>query len=296
VKRVATIGSLIAAGCLLVSVPELVLMATRAQEPAGSGAGRALVPWVECNTAAHVENTVAGLLVWRRTVDTAIVSTTPGGAELLKRVRDAAPGIRLVPGLKTFRLLPDFDDADGWRRVGEEVKAIRSDLGGDAFLFEHEHAVRGLWGDDGFEPQTLDLDAFRAALVAADLPAGVTYYWYPSVPSRSGQVQALARTLCVIVADVLGDVVWIDNASVNGPLAAAYEPSVRAGQMIRGLGRSAGLLYFYGPGSAWWDDVELMAALERGHEGYGTLLIYTGQTRFAEAARSLSDVWARNGR
>jgi hypothetical protein len=257
-----------------------------------------IMPWVECNLPKHLDNTIAGLRTWGTMFDTAIVSTTPGNAGLLERVKAAVPGVRIIPGMKTFTILEDFDSAEDWRQVRDEIVAAMNAVGEKAVIFENEWAIRGIWGDRDFEPQDLDLEQLEAAMRAADFPPGVTYYWYPSVPSRDKRIQDLAESIVSVAQKVLGNVVLVDNASVNGPGAERSGSNIRAGEAIASLadGKIAAILYCYGPGSSWWQDEQLPDAIKLAHETHrlNTLILYPGQDRWAEAALTITGILERS--
>lgn len=256
------------------------------------------MPWVECNLPRQLDNTIAGLKIWGTLFDTAIVSTTPGNADLLKRIKSSVPGVRIIPGMKTFSILQDFDSAEEWQQVRAEIVAAMQAVGENTVIFENEWAVRGLWGDRDFEPQDLDLERLEAAMRAADFPSGVTYYWYPSVPSRDKRAQDLAESIVRVAQKVLGNVVLVDNASVNGPGAARSDSNVRAGEAIAALGdgKVAAILYCYGPDSPWWQDEQIPDAIKLAHQGHklNTLILYPGQDRWAEAAQRITGILERS--
>ncbi len=256
-----------------------------------------IFPWVECNSQDEelVARIVEGIRIWRRVTDTVIVTTTPGNFGLYRTIKrqfltlPALHDMRIIPGLKTVSLLGDeFDNMGAWERVAAEAWWMLLVLGATDFVFEHETAV-----DD--VDSLKDVVDLEAAITAAALPCPCQYWWYPSVRVRSEAEQALAARICYkahkVISTPTRPLIFIDNATLAGPArttGAHPDPrAIRAGERIRRIGPAVPLLYCYGPGSPWWQDVHLKRVIDV-YVQESRCILYPGQERWVEAAESIT--------
>ena len=250
-----------------------------------------IVPWIEVNTleSKAIDDAASGLLIWRNVTDTAIVSTVPGCADLYSQLRKKVPGMHIIPGIKTNACLKAFDSVPGWRIVADQVRAVCEAAGERRVVLENESALKEYWRGS----LDIDLDRLRDGL--GRLPQGIEIIWYPSMVGESSEVQQRAERLCRVAAEVL-DVRFTD-LSINGPRSVSYRWSKRGKRRLEKLARKATIpiLYFYGPGSRWWQDDQLFQPLELAGEGW--VIIYPGVKRWRRAADSISKILAeRNPR
>ena len=247
-----------------------------------------IIPWIEVNSPdpSGIDHAVEGLLVWKRVTDTAIVSTIPGLAGIYREFRRRVPQMRIIPGIKTNDALPQLDSVDGWRTVGQQIRAVCDASGQTIVVLENESASkRYVHGE-----YEIDLDRLRRGL--QQLPDGVEIIWYPSVTGASVAQQQRGEDLCRVVADVL-DVRFID-LSLNCPAAVRYKWSKLGRARLEKLARkpTIPMLYCYGPGSRWWMDEQIPDALT--HVKGGWVILYPGGKRWPEAARSITRILAES--
>jgi len=278
--------------------------AGRAEQPAprpNPAAKLKLIPWVECNWpqqpeqdapgVTQFERTVAGLLIWRQVTDTAIVGTTPGNADLYPELQKRLAGMRIIPGIKTMRLLRRFDSIADWALVAREVRRIQARTGTKVIVFDHERAVEAYVRGQ----QPLNFDNLRVAL--AQLPGDLEYIWYPSVfwfIARQPGHQRLVK-LCEVVQASLRKLRFVDHRYC-GRREVRFGRFINAGKAIDRIARqpTIPLLFFYGPRHQphiWWLDHQLEEALALVRDRWGPdaeVLIYPGRKRWVEAAQSLS--------
>jgi len=261
-----------------------------------------LTPWGECNwpdaltnttdpnSPTFFEHTVEGLKVWNSVTDTAIVTTMPGKADLYPRLRQAVPGMRIIPSLKTLELLADgFESGDGWARVADEVAAIiQLTPNAEQVLLENEEAVRPFIKGD----QMSDIARLGAGLL--QLPDDMVYLWYPSIWGNEAE-QGRCAEVCRVVEDVLPNVRFIDQRFQGQP--AVTDPSrAAADRRLMKIAKSPTLrmAYFYGPDHPhmfWRDDQihQALLQLRSGRTGPAEAVIYPGWRRWVEAAIALTE-------
>jgi len=290
-------GLLLAAYCVCAKEPTAddELAVTHASLPPGEPVQ--IVPWIEVNTLDERDtaNAVEGLLFWRRVTDTAIVSTVGGCSALYPRLRQRVPDMRIIPGLKTNDFLTQFDDLEGWRKVGREVKAICQAAVGDGpclVLLENESASR----DELAGREELDSGRLREGLkLAFPTDQSIEVIWYPSMVGETEKTQQCAERLCQAAADTLS--VRFTDLSMGGPKSLGNRWSKRGKQTLDRLAKkqTIPMLYFYGPGSRWWQDEQIKSALTligpppTKRSGGRWVIIYPGAKHWTKAARSISN-------
>ncbi len=247
-----------------------------------------IIPWIEVNagTTRAIDSAAAGLRRWMDVTDTAIVSTVRGGARIYPMLRDRVPGMRIIPGLKTNDLLKRFDSKKGWTAVVREIQAIRAAGGEDTVLLENESAIRA-YLDGAYE---IDAGLLKESLEL--IPKDLRIIWYPGVVGESEATQDRAELLCRAAQATL-DVRFTD-LSFSSPAAVRYRWSRLGRQRLERLAKAPliPLLYFYGPGSKWWQDEQFHEALD--HCGDNWVIIYPGAKRWRQAARILSKELVRS--
>ena len=254
-----------------------------------------ILPWVEVNYPKYDEVAIDGLTLWRGVASAAIVSTSPGRADLYPRLRERVPGLRVIPGLKTMALLPRFDSVEGWGRVSAEVAAFCKAAEESVVLLENEVAMKAYV--DGTE--VLDADKLRAGLSL--LPQGLRYLWYPSVFGTPAQQERNA-VVCEIVQAVFKENVRFLDQRYQGREAVRAPSRMAADRRLKGIATQATLpmVYFYGPAHprVWWRDEELGDALGHIQQGWGEgadVVIYPGVKRWKEASAVLTERLRRLG-
>ncbi|MFQ5590203.1 MAG: hypothetical protein ACE5HE_03475 [Phycisphaerae bacterium] len=168
----------------------------------GSGIPTAPVrlwPWLEVNTLAawREDQAVEGLLAWQKATDTAIISTRPGCAPLYANLRRRVPGMHIIPGLKTSKLLPRFDSVEGWKAVASEALLLCDAANEKRLVLEHEGALRGYWSGD----YEIDPDRLRRAL--ALLPHDIEYIWYPGFVGEKEELRRRQELVCRIANETI---------------------------------------------------------------------------------------------
>jgi len=254
-----------------------------------------LIPWVELNkaTPANVDSVVAGLVQWRVVTDRAFVSVVPGNASVYHELKKRVPDMRILPGLKTNDLLSQFDDVDGWGRIGKEMTAILSGSGEDHIVLENESAIRAYL--EGKQP--IHLPELRKGLQS--LPPNVHVIWYPSIVGESEEMQARAAAVCRIAVEVLS--VRFVDLSASGPKTLQSKWARLAKQQLSLISDRpvVPMLYFYGPGSRWWQDDQIGGALAAATTDFRDsvkqdalaehwIILYPGAKRWHEAAASIA--------
>jgi len=241
-----------------------------------------IVPWIEVNvvTTRAIDNAAAGLRRWKDVTDTAIVSTAPGGARIYPMLRDRVPSMRIIPGLKTNDLLKRFDSPVAWASVVRELRAIRAASGETTILLEHESAIRG-YLDGAYE---IDEGQLQESL--RQVPKDWEIIWYPGLVGESDAAQDRAALLCRAAQAVL--TVRFTDLSRSSPAAVGYRWSRMGKQRLARLAKepTIPLLYFYGPGSKWWQDDQLREALALCSDGW--VILYPGAKRWQRASQVLS--------
>jgi len=268
------VGILIGAGSRCVAGPE-------APPTESASLHSKLIPWVEVNTLdpVAIDRAVEGLLIWRQITDTAIVSTTPGRAELYRRLKQKVPDFQIVPGLKTHSVLDRFDSVEGWRTIAGDVSAFVEITGSWQVVLENETALKSYAHGN----QEMSLEHLRDGL--ALLPKNVRVVWYPSIYGQDAKTQQRLEAVCRIVAQQC-DVQFTD-LSIDGPKRIGDRWQGMAREKLKPLSRhpTMPILYCYGD-DRWWQDEQIPEAI-RMAEGK-TVILYPGSKRWPEAARSLS--------
>ena len=271
-----------------VCVVRFVAVADEPEESARVSLPR-LIPWIEVNTIGEdaVDNAAAGLAVWGRITDTAIVSTVPGCDTIYRRLRGLVPGMRIIPGMKTSRCMSRFDSVEGWKKVAHEVRLVCAASGEKRVALENEGAVKGYWRGE----YEIDLDRLRAGL--NELPKDIEFIWYPALVGENETAQDRTEAVCRIVSEVLN--VRFTDFSAAGPRSLRYGWTLAASKRMKQVARNPTIpiLYFHGPGSRWWQDDQIHEALAA-TEGK-SVIVYPGITRWREAARSFVDTLLKGG-
>lgn len=255
-----------------------------------------VIPWVELNyPPCMLDEIVFGLQTWRDSclAYAGIVSTMPGKASLFTTLKALVPNMRIIPGLKTMDLLPQFDNVEGWRNVAAEVRLI---VAGEPMtaahipivLLENEKAMKSYV--DG--TQTIDLALLASGLKL--LPTGVEYWWNPSIFGFQQVTQDRNAAVCEVVAKTLSRFRFV-NLRYQGRGAVEDRWRKFADARLQALSRLPTIpkLYFYGPGHGdnFWLDEEVGVPLNLVLDKWGPgaeVIIYPGVVRFAEAAKSLT--------
>lgn len=249
-----------------------------------------IIPWVEENhdDPESLEQVVIGLRVWHNVTDRAIVTTAPGVRiydELCARV----PGMQIIPGLKTNELLPHrFDYVEGWASIAAELAVMAEATGSKIVVLENESAVEKY----RLGHQNVNWAQFRKCL--AQLPRDLTIWLYPPMGGENDDEQDRMGSLSGEVADQCINVALLDYQSCGGPRGLTYSWSIKGRKKLDEIVRRVPgasilrMLYFYGPGSKYWMDGQILEAL--GAVGDDEVIIYPGAKRWVEAAKEFAKV------
>jgi len=253
-------------------------------ETPGGEAGpceRRIMPWVEANEGREstLAQVVEGLRGWSKLTDTAIVSTVPGQAELYRSLGGRVPGMRIVPGVKTWTILPRFDSVAGWSKVAAECRAMCEAAGVKELLLENETAIRS------YRRGEQDFDAARFREGISQLPKDVSYIWYPSIHGGNDRVQKLFEEVCRIAGEEL-DVRFVER-HWEGPDALDNEWMDRAQVRLKRVSKrpTIPILYFY-EGERWWQFAEAPEAF--GAAGCRDVIVYPGSKLWVRAAGAIT--------
>lgn len=240
-----------------------------------------IVPWIEVNNSKQrtIDHAVEGLLIWQKITDTAIVSTVPGHEKIYREFKKHVPGMRIIPGMKTYTLLDQFDSIEGWREIARHVETALKESGEKEIVMENETAIRLYRRGESH----IDLDRFRQGIEL--LPKNVSYIWYPSIQGHKEVVQKRYENVCKIVASILD--VRFTNRSLYGPGAANERPLKKAQDRIRLISKrdSIPLIYCIAV-HPWWTDQQIPHALSLVQGDWA--ILYPGTKRWVDAARSIS--------
>lgn len=192
------------------------------------------------------------LLLWRTSVDKAIVTTHPDitiADPVIRGIVDAVRPMQIIPGVQVAPALGRLDNVDGWRQIAETVRKLREITGSDTFMINAETALIPM-RQGGYVP---DWDKVREGL--ALLPADVYYIWYPSIScwvDRPPTKQWCADDLklqtefleCVV--ETLPDVTLV-TFEHDGPDAATCGPCVMRYEYVKQRFRvpTYPIVYFY---------------------------------------------------
>ncbi len=248
-----------------------------------------IMPWVEEARDNQFGRITAGLNDWAKAVDTAIVSTAPGRADLYTRLDDAV-SLTIIPGLKPndghVGLLPTFDDVEGWERVAHEVGLIRDTSESDTVLLDLERA--GLKYRNGDE----DIELDRLADGLELLPNDLDYIWYPSIKAHEFPYFERHKAVCEVAAMTLGRRVRFTDRSVEEPSALDDWWMVRAHRTLMGLSMEPTLpmAYVYEEGKIRWPSDVLPALFEHIEGEWGgdaEFILYPGGKNWNNAAKEI---------
>ncbi|MGD2108835.1 MAG: hypothetical protein PVI86_05525 [Phycisphaerae bacterium] len=246
-----------------------------------------IVPWIELNTsrASAMNRTVEGLRAWHAdpelAIDTAIVSTTPGHEGIYTELRRRVPGMRIIPGMKTWTILQRFDSVEGWREVSRHVAAALAESHEHELLLDNETAIKKYRRGE----YDIDLRHLREGLRL--LPRDIKYIWYPSIHGSGDAVQERFAVVCGVAAEVL-DVRFTDR-SVHGPQALGDSWLKKAQERLDRFSEapSIPIIYCYGD-DRWWPDARIPDALEQTDKPL--VILYPGAKRWTEAALKITEV------
>ena len=176
-----------------------------------------VIPWMELNaptaplarfypdlaadrpTQTMTDYCLAGMTHWASVTDTVVISTRQSGAAVyVELMRRKPPGLRLIPGLKTFDYLDGYADQDGWARLAADSVSVARATDGNKIILDSEVAL----GPYHRGEVAIDLAALYAALQPlAD--TGLDILWYqpeilyddPRFPNRRQETARLVRTI-----------------------------------------------------------------------------------------------------
>jgi hypothetical protein len=257
-----------------------------AAREAGAAAAPKLVPWLELNdeNPRTVDSAVQGLLVWRRVTDTALVSTTPGHAGVYAKLRARVPNMRILPGLKTYTLLPRPDSVEGWREVAAEIRRLVAETGERTVLLENETALKECL--DG--KMTIDDERFRAAL--RTIPPDVTILWYPAIHSGNAAKNRRSETICRIVAESCR--VQFTDLGRATPRTAAEKWTKASRETMRAISTRPAVPILYCCGDGYWSYSQIPPAAAEC--GAAEVLVFPGASRWRDAAEALAAAAAKD--
>jgi len=246
-----------------------------------------LVPWFELNYLEdwRKDMCVHGMQEWSRVTDTVIISTIQGRSYIYQELRERVPNIRIIPGMKTKELLDRFDSLQGWQRVAEEVSAVLEATGEHTLLLENESAMRPyIEGEYEIDPAQL-----RVAL--AQLPDGIEYLWYPALHGTAEQ-QPRYLALCDAMRAV-HDVRFLDQSMCGRDTDPEWGRQVREKILGISVHTPAPLILFYGPGTTWWMDsqiVEVLNIIDATWDSDVMAILHSGQEYWPVAAEHISNI------
>lgn len=249
--------------------------------------GIRIVPWIECNNESQLANVIEGLQVWREITDTAIVSTKQGRSWFYHTIMAGVPDMRIIPGMKTVNILQDnFDSAERWHKVREEIVACLGATGEQTVLFEHESAVDQTWDQVADNPrQEIDLGELRVAIEDAQFPDHVTYLWYPSVPARlDSEVQVRAADICRVAQNALAPI-FMDGSMVGPYDPERAETRQRASGLLREVAgwEPVPKTNWYGTEKPYWLDEQIEESLNLVRTP--AVIVYPARSRWVLMAR-----------
>lgn len=243
-----------------------------------------IVPWLELNEnrAASAREAVDGLREWSKITNTATITTVPGLALLYDLLREEVPGMRIIPGLKTNDALTNFDTVAGWERIAAELRDMAERTGSKVVVLENESAVEAY----RLGQEDVRSDHFRLGL--QQLPANLTIWWYPAMTGATVGEQERMEWICRLLASVSPNVIFLDHQSCGGPRGLTYSWSIKGREKLDDIVRAVPgtsiipMLYFYGPGSRYWQDDQVEEALVAAASD--RVIIYPGAVRFKKVA------------
>ena len=243
---------------------------------------RSVVPWVELNAAAEpvYDNIVAGCRTFGTVTSRACVSVGPEQVERLKRLRGDLPGLTLIPGIVTNQGLSGrIDGREGWKKVATAVRrAVQICEPHVPVVIEMELALANYLAGKYVPDWTLVEKGL------AELPAEVTYWWYPGVFSADPTIQArelefLHRVIAALPHTVLVSPGWWGRDYPTDPSAQARQ---RVNEAL------APCINLVDCDPAWPWHWEFSAIPYVNQECPLQTLLYSGQTAFRTAAEQVS--------
>jgi hypothetical protein len=247
---------------------------------------------VELNAAPEPVylDVVAGCRTFGTVTSTICVSVGPYQVERLKRVRADLPGLTLIPGLVTNPVLDGrIDRRDGWQKAGVAVRRMVQICEPNVpVVIEMELA----WTDYLTGKYVPDWTLVEKGL--AELPAGITYWWYPGVFSADPTIQAREVEFLRRVVAALPHVVLV----APGWWGPEYptDPSAQARQRVNeGLAPCIDLVDC-DPAWPWRWEFNALPSVAR--ECPLPILLYPGQAAFRSAAEKVGralydDAWVQ---
>ncbi len=252
-----------------------------------------IIPWLEISGEAseeQIDHCVAGLELWQRLTDTAIISTEYPGAHLFPILQARVPGMRIIPGMKTVSRLDhtNLDSLERWALVAEDVNAFVAASGESTIVFENETAQKA-YLDGDYE---IDYDQYEACV--AQLPDDVEYYWYPSIACHHQNESWLLRTRPLVerVEAAVPNVRFIET-SFGDPDWPYYWPSLVIRETVEEISDTIPLpIIYFGCDDTWcywpYDETAiLMGQLQE--EGRPDAIFYPGISRWLDAPVQIND-------
>ena len=245
------------------------------------------VPWVEQNNLDpdKIQNVVDGLLVWQRSTDTAIVSTTPGKAELFTTLRAQTPGMHIIPGMKIHDRVGDtgIDVVANWELVAADVAEIIATSGETRLVLECESAM------NAYEEETYDINMATLIEGIQLLPSGIEYWWYTIVAPD----HARGRALLEAVQEGFGTSVTFVDLDISSPWNvvpgfASQRAARRAAYDAVALNPPLPIVYFFSDNWLYWDEDEILEAMS--YTDARPIIPYTGSTHWVARAITLTNM------
>ena len=255
--------------------------ATPSSAPVSKAAKRPkIIPWLEVNRATpeELERAVAGLRIWQKITDTAVISTVRGKAWIYPHLRARVPGLRIIPGLKTNAELGkrQFDSPEVWQRVARGVTELCSAAEEKRIVLENESALSPVWRGD----YAVDFQRLRESL--KQLPKDIEIIWYPGVVGESEVVQARAAAVCRAVEEIC--TARFTAGNLGGPKSPRYRWSKSGTAQANSLASRPliPLVYF---GTKYWpyERAPEIVSLVKTDE----VLFYPGAADWIKAARTI---------
>jgi len=253
-----------------------------------------VIPWIEESFDGQYGWLSRGMKDWETVVDTVIVSTIPGRADLYTRLQHDFPMLNIIPGLKpngsspasSGDLLPAFDGVSGWQGGASEVQRIRDAANADTIILELEKA--------GLRCRNLqeEFDESRFAKCLRELPDDLNYIWYPSIKAHGFEYLERHSHVCEIAASVLGKRVRFTDRSVESPAALDDWWMVQAHKYLLEISMEPTLpmAYCYEEGKILWAPEELPTLFEHVENEWGEdadLVLYPGGSNWNTGAKEI---------
>ncbi len=254
-----------------------------------------ILPWMEVNRVGSpwLDVAVEGLKHWQEVAEYAVISSAFDGTPIYEELnaRDDLE-IKIIPGLKTSSIFADkrFDTSKQWDIVAEEVKKFTEASQSDTILFEHEGAYKNHRETFGYGWSVNHGKLYRSL---KKLPQDINYIWYPdfigmySSPEVFEWHARIAVTANLAIKNIdFTDLTW--QAPLDFYLRSL--PGSSSNNKLKWIkktisGESIPMSYFYGPGSRWWMDEEIVTILD---DNPKKLIVYPGGVRWVDAAKIIS--------